>query len=577
MTAAKLHKLSALGLALNLALTATAGPALGLDEDIDEVRPHGFTSGMRFGSKRTQGENWHEMELSSPEQAKKMADTMKLALDKQHQKYDYKQEGFTHTVFVTSTKKTMVFTAASPDAAKKELRKSQALAELFPQNEQIASLLSRMYENERNWSKALEYYRKANSLSNPNTLENIVADLDTKPAAKEARQQAHYAYFELMMKHYETAIRMLTKAIQLQPEYLTAYSNRGKAYRALHKDDLAAKDEKKLNELTQKERQNTLSTQPGRESTFMALFLIETNALEEALRSAEAILKKEPNSASALLAQARANLRLGRYAKALADYKKLESLTKSPACLKAEMAPAAIYAKQGPQPYGDITAIIDGRQTKPEQHHGLHRHGDFIPPAPPRKLAADHKGDYRVYIAICLGLKEKSLTKALDAELNKVLALVPDDTLAIENKIEATEAMRDWPSCEKYSNLYLQQLTQGQNGPINTDFVPYAFTARALARRAQKNLAGAIEDDTAAIKLAPESALAYRDRGDCYRLSGKYDLALADYTKAIQLDSTKSSSNYWRRAKAYEKLNNANLAKQDLEMAKKLDLAQSKI
>jgi tetratricopeptide (TPR) repeat protein len=154
---------------------------------------------------------------------------------------------------------------------------------------------------------------------------------------------------------------------------------------------------------------------------------------------------------------------------------------------------------------------------------------------------------------------------------------VPDDTLAIENKIEATEAMRDWPSCEKYSNLYLQQLTQGQNGPINTDFVPYAFTARALARRAQKNLAGAIEDDTAAIKLAPESALAYRDRGDCYRLSGKYDLALADYTKAIQLDSTKSSSNYWRRAKAYEKLNNANLAKQDLEMAKKLDLAQSKI
>ena len=112
---------------------------------------------------------------------------------------------------------------------------------------------------------------------------------------------------------------------------------------------------------------------------------------------------------------------------------------------------------------------------------------------------------------------------------------------------------------------------------MKTEFVQYAYGVRALAKRAQKNFAGAIEDSTIAIKLAPESALAYRDRGDAYRQSGKYDLAVADYTKAIQLDSSKGSSNYWRRAKAYEILNNVDLARKDLEMAKKLDAAQSKI
>ena len=47
---------------------------------------------------------------------------MKTALDQQHQKYSYKQDGFTHTIVVESTKKTMVFKAQNPDEAKKEAR-----------------------------------------------------------------------------------------------------------------------------------------------------------------------------------------------------------------------------------------------------------------------------------------------------------------------------------------------------------------------------------------------------------------------------------------------------------------------
>ncbi|MBP9091955.1 tetratricopeptide repeat protein [bacterium] len=605
MTAAKLRQLSTLGLALSLALSVTASPVLALAEDIDEVRPHGFTPSEQNNWMRLSRRNRREMPASSPEEAKKMADAMKAGLDAQHQKYTHRQDGFTHTIVVESTKKTVVFKAANPNAAKQELQTAQVLAGLFPKNEQVASLLSRLYESDRNWAKALEYFRKANSLSNSDTLENAVSNLNSPSVAKEALLQGHYAYFELMMKHYETAIKMLTKAIQLQPDSITSYHNRAKAYRALHKNELAEKDEKKMRELAQNENRPSISELSNEGYGTLALLMVEFGSLEEALRMAEATLKKEPNSAAAILAQARANLRLGRYAKALALYKKLETLIKDSGNLKAEMAPAVILAKQGPPPYGDLSAIAAAPQGDAFSQHnresvghggsydGGHGYGhghfhnrsnnnrpsfsQFTPPIPPSKLAADHKGDYRVYWAICEGLKEKSLIKPLDTELNKMLTIVPDDTKVIERKIEAAEALRDWTASEKFCNIYLNQLTHGKNGPIKTDFVQYAFAVRALARRAQKNLAGAIEDGTTVIKLAPESALAYRDRGDCYRLSGKYDLAVADYTKAIQLDSSKSSSNYWRRAKAYEKLNNANLAKQDLEMAKKLDAAQSKI
>lgn len=580
MTPDRLRQLSAFFLATSL----TAGPALALAEDIDEVRPHGFTPSEQSSSMHFPSSNRREMQLSTPEEAQKMANTMKTSLDAQHQKYSYKQDGFTHTIVVESTKKTVVFRAVNPNAAKQELCKTQIIAELFPKNEQIASLLSRLYEEDKDWSKASEYFRKANTLCNNDTLDNTVSNLEISQAAKEARLQSHYAYFELMMKHYETAIKMLTKSIQLKPDYTTSYFNRAKAYRALHKNDLAEKDEKKLKELTQNESRNSQSARPAADGAW-ALFLVEIYALEEALRIADATLLKEPNSASAILAQARANLRLGRYAKALASYKKLETIVKDSASLKAEMAPAATLAKQGPPPYGDLSAIAAMPQTQISPPHGRGKNANgqarssrpFAAPLAIKKLAADHKGDYRVYAAICAGLKQKSQMKELDSELNKMLLIAPNDTKVIEQKIETAEALRDWSGAEKYCNMYFTQLTQGKNSSIKTEFVPYAYGVRALARRAQKNFTGAIEDDNIVIKLAPESALAYRDRGDAYRQSGKYDLAVADYTKAIQIDNAQGSSNYWRRAKAYEKLNQAALAKQDSETAKKLDAAQSKI
>jgi hypothetical protein len=188
MTPAKLRQLSAVTFALSFTLSSvlslTTSPAIASAEDIDEVRPHGFTPSEQSNAMHIPRANRREMTASSPEEAQKMADTMKAGLDAQHQKYTHRQDGFTHTIVVESTKKTVVIRANDPNAAKNELRTAQALAELFPKNEQIASLLSRLYEDDKNWSKALEYFRKANALSNTDSLENIVNKMEGKPSLK---------------------------------------------------------------------------------------------------------------------------------------------------------------------------------------------------------------------------------------------------------------------------------------------------------------------------------------------------------------------------------------------------------
>ena len=48
----------------------------------------------------------------------------------------------------------------------------------------------------------------------------------------------------------------------------------------------------------------------------------------------------------------------------------------------------------------------------------------------------------------------------------------------------------------------------------------------------------ALADFTRAIELDPEDAWTIASRGETYRLMGRYDEALADFTRAIELDPT---------------------------------------
>ena len=69
---------------------------------------------------------------------------------------------------------------------------------------------------------------------------------------------------------------------------------------------------------------------------------------------------------------------------------------------------------------------------------------------------------------------------------------------------------------------------------LKPDFAE-AYNNRGLARAAEDDRDGAIKDYTEAIRLKPDLAETYRNRGNARRAKGNLDGALKDYTEAIRL------------------------------------------
>jgi tetratricopeptide (TPR) repeat protein len=73
---------------------------------------------------------------------------------------------------------------------------------------------------------------------------------------------------------------------------------------------------------------------------------------------------------------------------------------------------------------------------------------------------------------------------------------------------------------------------------------------RGIALAKEGRYDQAIAEYTKAIELDPKYALAYCFRGDAYGKTGKSNLAIADYTKAIELDPEGAEAN-WQLGEAY--------------------------
>ena len=85
---------------------------------------------------------------------------------------------------------------------------------------------------------------------------------------------------------------------------------------------------------------------------------------------------------------------------------------------------------------------------------------------------------------------------------------------------------------------------------------------RALAYAATDTVPAAMEDYNRALNLDPHFGPASLNRGILHFTSKNYDQAIADLSKAIQLDPSKPLS-YTERAKAYRKLGKTALADAD--------------
>ena len=80
----------------------------------------------------------------------------------------------------------------------------------------------------------------------------------------------------------------------------------------------------------------------------------------------------------------------------------------------------------------------------------------------------------------------------------------------------------------------------------------------------------AIKDYSEAIKLKPDDAFAWYERGKAYAYKGDYDQAIKDYSKAIELKPDQAGA--WNnRGMTHEKLGNEAKAKADFLKAEELE------
>ena len=103
--------------------------------------------------------------------------------------------------------------------------------------------------------------------------------------------------------------------------------------------------------------------------------------------------------------------------------------------------------------------------------------------------------------------------------------------------------------------------------PDPQDHVFYNNNGIAYGEKGEFDLA--IEDFTKAIELKPDYAIAYNNRGSVYRSKGEHDLAIEDCNKAIQLKSDYAEP-YSNRGAAYRNKGNYERAIRDYDMAIKL-------
>ncbi len=112
-----------------------------------------------------------------------------------------------------------------------------------------------------------------------------------------------------------------------------------------------------------------------------------------------------------------------------------------------------------------------------------------------------------------------------------------------------------WRSCMGNPNMDWDQQIKSctaliQSGAGTTKNLAMAYNNRGIAYYDKKDLDRAIADFSKAIQLDPKYAIAYNNRGVAYRDKGDFDDAVADFSDAIRLDPNYAFA-YGNRGIAY--------------------------
>ena len=356
----------------------------------------------------------------------------------------------------------------------------------------------------------------------------------------------------------EKAIFDYNKVITLNPENAWAYHNRGYVYETLGEYEMAIADYTKTTELDP-ENSGALINR-GNVHKYQA-------EIEKAFLDYNKAIELDANNAMAYFNRGVFYDEIGEYEKAIADYTKTIEL--DPDYVEAYNNRGVTYESlmECEKAIADYTKAIE---LDPESA-GVYNN---------RGVASESQGEYEKAIVDYTKVIELDPEKffgyynrglAYDAlgeyesaiaDYTKVLELAPDNAIAYNKREGAIKSQNEKEKAlaiEKYNNI-------NDFAPVDVNDYYY----RGNFYEALGEYENAIADYTKAIELDLENASAYSNRGNAYKNLGKYQEAITDFTKLIELNP-KNSWAYHNRGYSYDALGEHEKAEADYAKAIELD------
>jgi len=455
------------------------------------------------------------------------ATNMAKALARKKHKVFIKKDGQTMVVLDKTAKKTYRLHSQNLEDKSFNASSCEALAQLFAKNGNVLFFVSRKFESQKLWAKALEYYKRSFSVGWKRELVDPAEP--PEPMVQSGHYQATCAYFESLLGRNAEALKYYNRAIALSPNYSINYTNRAQLYLKMAKPELAEKDIERVNQLAQNnkvvETAKTGATSHMRERHK----IISSEDFDESINTTNDEIKqleKQPmnlDKASVYLRRARMQKRLGHYKEALSDYQALTKYDSYNPDLVKERRLTERLLQCGSPPYGDLKTLGPAKYNVAQK--------EALKPALVSDLAKRSKGDLRVYLATAIALSRAHRLKECEEQVENMLKIEPRNLEFLKYRIAVAESMDNAANVEKYSTDYLNRITAG-DGSIDLEYAQRIYTFRAQAEFALAHYDKSVNDYSTLLKLDPHSAEAYRGRADCYTKLNKLDLAKADLETA---------------------------------------------
>ena len=364
----------------------------------------------------------------------------------------------------------------------------------------------------KGWQNVIDGIRKA--------VEEMQTDVQKGTLPEWVFQQGN---FLLMLGQIDRTIEAYSYAIELNPNNVSAYNNRGIAYGKKGEVDRAIEDLNtaiKLNPDYVK-AYNNRGVVYGLKGDF-----------DRAIANHNTAIKRKPNYAEAYNNRGIAYREKGDFDRAISDFN--TAIKRKPNYAEPYNNRGAAYDKKG-----DFDRAIE------DYNKAIELNPDYAEPYTNRGVAYDKKGDFDRAIA--------------------------DHSTAIKRKPNYAEAYNN-RGIAYFNKGDFDHAIENYNTAIQLELrLVGAYYNRGAAYFNKGDFDRAIEDFNKIIKFNPNDANVYNNRGVAYSEKGDYDRAIVDYTKAIALNPVFVNA-YNNRGRAWLHLREWEEAKSDLTTAKDLGM-----